>query len=181
MPTAEPGAAVSPGASTCSLAKTPALTVIGGLVLPALLPSLASEAVKVLAPAVLNVMLKVFVPETSPAFTGKAALLSDEVIPMVSVTVFTRFQLASTARTVIVKAVPAVCAAVVPVLPATVPGAAVSPGANNCNFTKSPALTAIEGLVLAVSVPAASLAVMVFVPAVLKVKLDKVRVPATNV
>src|SRR5438093_3224887 len=91
------------------------------------------------------------------------------------------FQFASTALTVTLNAVPAVCAAAVPVLPEPVPGAAVSPGASSCNFTKAPALTVIEGLVLAANVPAASLEVTVRVPAVLKVRLDKVRVPATRV
>src|SRR5256885_17242453 len=40
-----------------------------------------------------------------------------------------------------------------PVLFVCVPGAAVSPGANSCNFTNGPALTAIDGLVLAVLAP----------------------------
>src|SRR5207248_11398661 len=75
------------------------------------------------------------------------------------------------------KAAPAVWAEGEPVFPLEVPGAAVSPGTNNCNFTKDPGLTVIEGLVFAVRVPAASLAVMVRVPAVLKVKLDKVAEP----
>ena len=65
----------------------------------------------------------------------------------------TRFQLTSTALTVTLKSMPAVRAVVVPVLPLMVPGAAVSPGASNCNFTNKPALTVIEGLVFAVLVP----------------------------
>ena len=55
-------------------------------------------------------------PATSAAFAGSAALASLEVMPTVSVEV-TGFQLASTALTVTLKAVPAVCALGVPVLP----------------------------------------------------------------
>src|SRR5437762_1138463 len=90
----------------------------------------------------------------------------------------TKFQFASTALTVTLKAAPAVCAVGVPVLPVTVPGAAVSPGTNNCNFTKAPVLTVMEGLVLGVLEPSVlSVAVTVAVPAVFNVTL-KVCVPA---
>ena len=44
----------------------------------------------------------------SQLLAGKVALLSDEVIPTVSVSALIRFQLASTALTVTLKAVPAV-------------------------------------------------------------------------
>ena len=44
--------------------------------------------------------------------------------------VLTGFQLASTARTVTLNAVPAVWAVAVPLLPLAVPGAALSPGIN---------------------------------------------------
>lgn len=55
----------------------------------------------------------------------------------------------------------------VPVFPALVPGAAVSPGRIICNFENAPALTLIDGLVYAVLAPfVASVAVMVHVPAV---------------
>ena len=39
-----------------------------------------------------------------------------------------------------------------PVLPVAVPGAAVSPGINTCNFTNGPALTVTAGLVLTATV-----------------------------
>jgi hypothetical protein len=55
------------------------------------------------------------------------------------------------------------------------------PGTSNCNFAKAPALTTTLALVLAVSVPAASVAVIVRAPAVLKVKVESVRVPETKV
>ena len=93
----------------------------------------------------------------------------------------TRFQFASTALTVTVNAMPAVRALGAPVLPVALPGDAVSPGTNNCSFANAPAFTVTLGLVLAVSVAATSLAVMVQAPAVLKVKTDKARVPATKV
>jgi len=57
---------------------------------------------------VLSVMLSVLVPETNAALAGKVAVLSEEVRPIVSEMVFTTFQLASTALTVMLKAVPAV-------------------------------------------------------------------------
>src|SRR5438093_8609848 len=140
-----------------------------------------SEAVPVLLPAVLSVMVKFLVPAANAALAGKVAPASLDVIPAVSITVPTRFQFASTALTVAVNEVPAVRAVGAPVLPVAVPGAAVSPGTSNCSFTKAPALTVTLALVLAVRAAAASVAVIVRVPAVLKVKLDKVPVPATNV
>ena len=57
-------------------------------------------------------------------------------------------------------------------MPVTVPGAAVSPGTNSCIFTKFPAPTVIEELVLAVLVPSLpSLAVSVCAPPVWSVTL----------
>src|SRR6266550_2035859 len=139
-----------------------------------------SLAVSVALPAVLSVTLKVFVPELSVEFVGKPALLSEDVMPTLSPTVLTTFQLASTALTVTLKAVPAVSAVGVPVLPLEVPGAAVSPGTSNCNFTKDAAFTVMDELVLAVLVPSVlSVAVTVRLPPDFKVTL-KVFVPATR-
>src|SRR5216117_689776 len=94
-----------------------------------------------------------------------------EVTPTVCV-LLTRFHAASTDRIVTLNAVPAVCAVGVPVLPVAVPGAAVSPGTNTCNFANGPALIVTEGLVLAVLVPSLR-------SVVLKLTL-KVCVPATS-
>src|SRR5437763_1797645 len=58
LPLAVPGAALSLGRSSCSLANAPALTVIGGLVLAVFVPSMASVAVTVRLPTVLRVRLK---------------------------------------------------------------------------------------------------------------------------
>src|SRR5439155_19353955 len=77
--------------------------------------------------------------------------------------------------------VPAVCVLGARVLPREVPGAAVSPGARICNFENAPPLTVTLGLVLAVNAPAASVAVIVRVPAVLNVKLESDAVPAASV
>src|SRR5947207_2807839 len=132
---------------------------MGALVAAVLVGSVISLAVSVGLPAVLSVTLKVFTPETNEALTGKTALASLELMLTVSVTLVIRFQFASTARTVVVNAAPAVWANGVPVLPAAVPGAAVSPGASNCSFTKLPAITATDGLVFGASVPEGSLAV----------------------
>src|SRR5947199_77000 len=128
---AVPGAAVSPGTRSCSFVNAPRFTVIDGLVLAVLLPSVISVAVTVAVPTVLSVTLNCFVPETSGAFAGRVALVPVEVIPTVSVTVVTTFQAASTAFTVTVTAPPRRPADLVPVLPLpllAVPGAAVSPG-----------------------------------------------------
>src|SRR2546426_316983 len=124
LPVALPGAAVSPGTSTCSFVKAAALTVIDGLVLALLLPSLRSEAVKVCEPAVLSVTLNVCVPEIKATFVGKVALASLELMLTVSVTVLTVFQKLSTALTVMLKAAAAVLEVGVPVLPLAVAGAA---------------------------------------------------------
>src|ERR1051326_6705253 len=107
LPLAVPGAAVSPGTSNCNFANAPALMVIEGVVLAVLLPSVTSLAVTVALPAVLKVTLKLCVPAAN-ALVDTVPLLSLEVRPTVSVTVLTRFQLASTAFTVTLKAVPAV-------------------------------------------------------------------------
>src|SRR5712664_3536689 len=135
------------------------------------------EAVRVALPTVRRVTLKTRVPNERVALPGKVALLSDELTATRSVTVLTTFQFASTPLTVTLKAVPAVCAVGVPVLPVAVPGAAVSPGAINTSFTNAPALMAIAELVLAVLVPSVmSVAVTVRLPAVFMVTV-KLPVP----
>ena len=65
-----------------------------------------SDAVTVEAPLVWRVTLNDFVPETSAALPGSNAFGSEEVIATVSEALLTRFQLASTALTVTLKAVP---------------------------------------------------------------------------
>src|SRR6266571_5917934 len=123
-------------------------------------------------------------PAAAPLSSALAALLSELVIVTSGVALPTRFQFASTAltRTPLATAVPAVCAVgVAAVLPVAVPGAATSPGKRICSFVAAPAFTVTLALVLAASTAPASVAVTVGVPAVLKVKLDKVRVPATSV
>ncbi len=107
LPEAVPGAAVSPGSRICSFVKAPALIVVAGLVFAVIAPFVMSVAVKVFDPAVFGVTEKVLVPVTSAALAGSVALASVDVIPTVSVEL-TRFQFASTALTVTVKAPPAV-------------------------------------------------------------------------
>lgn len=142
FPVVVPAAAVSPGIKSCNLENAAAFTVVDGLVLLVLVPSEISVAVKVRLPAVFKVTLKVCVPATSAAVAGKAALVSLEVMPTMSVEL-TTFQLVSTELTVTVKAEPAVRAVGVPVFPLAVPGAAVSPGINNCNLTNALAAPAL--------------------------------------
>src|SRR6516165_535113 len=110
------------------------------------------DAVSVEVPAVFNVTDKLLLPPTSAALAGRTALASLEVIDTVSF-VLIKFQFESTAFTVTLKAVPAVCATGVPVLPLTLPGAAVSPGVSNCSLANEPALIVMVGLELAVLVP----------------------------
>ena len=88
------------------MVKAPALTVIAELVLLGIVACVVSEAVTVVLPAVFSVTLKGFVPETSWALAGSTTLASLEVIATVSFVLIT-FQLASTALTVTLKAVPA--------------------------------------------------------------------------
>lgn len=172
LPVAVPAEADSPGARIWSLTKAPGLTVIEGLVLGFLVLSEMSLAVIVAFPAVLSVALKVLLPLSRAALVGKLALASEELRPTVSVTLVRMFQLASTALTVTLKELPAVCAVGVPVLPLAVPGAAVSPGSKSCNFVNAPPFTLIEGLVLLVTVVCVTLeAVRVALPAVLRVTL----------
>ena len=85
-----------------------ALTEIAGLVLAVLLTSLRSVAVTVELPAAFKVTLKLWTPLMSAAFGGRPALLSDELIPTVSVTLLMKFQFPSTALTVTVNGLPAV-------------------------------------------------------------------------
>ena len=180
FPVAVPGAAVSPGANTWSFAKSPALTAIAGLVLAPLVPSLISLAVTVALPAVFSVTLKLWLPDTKAAFGGKAALPSDEVIPTVCVTLLSKFQLASTALTVTVNAVPAVCGIGAPVLPVALPGAAASPGTRSWSLVNVPAPTEMAGLVFAdLELSVRSLAVSVAVPALFSVTLN-VLIPETK-
>ena len=100
-----------------------------------------SVAVTVFVAASLSVTLNWLVPATSAAFVGSVAAKSLELIPTLSVVVLTIFQLASTALTVTLKAVSGDWTLGVPVLPLAVPGAAVSPGANTCNWMNGPALS----------------------------------------
>src|SRR5437868_1256675 len=106
LPVPVPGAAASPGTKSCSLVKAPALTVILGLVFDAFDGCVTSEAVKVCAPVVFNVTLRVFVPATRAVFPGKVAIESVELSATWSVTLVITFQQSSTALTVTLKAVP---------------------------------------------------------------------------
>src|SRR5262245_9711372 len=155
------------------------LTVMAGLVLAVLLPSSASVAVTVKLPLVPKARVKLPVPATKAALAGKAALRSLEVRATISLTLLTTFQLASTALTVESKSTVANWPLGVPFLPLAVPGAAVSPGTSNWSLVNAPGLTLMLPLVLEVN-PVA-LAVIVRVPAVLNVRLDRVSVPETRV
>src|ERR1041385_8275838 len=95
-----------------------------------------SEAVIVAVPAVWQVTLKVWVPPVSEPLAGKVAFASLEVIAHTSDAVLIGFQLASTALTVTLNELPAVCAIGVPVFPVALPATAVSPGNRTCNLAK---------------------------------------------
>ncbi len=177
LPVAVPGAAVSPGNNNCSFVNAPPLTWSDGVEDDWMDGAVTSDAVTVAVPTVRRVTVKVLVPEESVALAGKVALLSDELMATRSAAALTTFQLASTALTVTLNAVPAVRAVGAPVLPVAVPGTAVSPGASNCRFTNAPGFTVMAELVLAVLVPSVmSVAVTVRLPAVFMVTL-KLPVP----
>lgn len=127
LPEVVPGAAVSPGRRTCSFVKAPALTVMAGLVLAVRAVLVTSEAVRVADPLFEKVTVNDLVPATKAAFGGRVAVESLDVMEMVSVD-DTRFQLASTALTVMANALPAGWEAGPPVLPVGLPGEVVSPG-----------------------------------------------------
>ena len=78
------------------------------LVLAVILESVESVAVTVFVPPVFNVTEKFLVPEDNAAFEGSVALVSEDVIAMVSVALVITFQPSSTAFTVTLKEVPAV-------------------------------------------------------------------------
>ena len=159
------------------MANAPAFTGIAVPVLAVMAGCVTSEAVTVALPLVFNVTLKSFVPLTRAALAGRTAFTSLVAIATVSLVVI-RFQFASTAFTVTLKAVPAVCAMGVPVLPVAVPGAAASPGTRICSFVNVPAPTVIDGLVFAVLVPS-EISEAVTVAVVLSVTL-KLCVPAVS-
>src|SRR5260221_1875973 len=130
-------------------------------------------AVRVRVPAVLRVTGRMPVPLLSAVFAGKAALMSEEVMPTESPTVGTTFQFASTALTVTAKGVPAVCAEGEPLLPVALPGEALSPGTRSCNLVKPPALTGMAALVPRAMAEWVTLeAVRVALPLVLSVTLN---------
>src|SRR5438445_8766803 len=120
-----------------------ALTVMAGLVLAVLPPSDTSVAVRVKLPLVLKETIKARVPFTSGELAGRVTLVVEEVIPTLSLTLVSAFQLASTALTVTLNVVLTICATGVPVLPLAVPAAALSPGANSCSLANTPVPTRI--------------------------------------
>src|SRR6266542_2090925 len=97
LPPVVPGAAVSPGGSSCNFMKGPESTGVVELVSAVLDASVKSLAVTVRDPEVLSVTLKLCVPETKAALDGRSAWLSEELRLTVCVAELTRFQLASTA------------------------------------------------------------------------------------
>jgi hypothetical protein len=135
-------------------------------------------------PAVLSVIPVVAVPATSVRSAGGGGVTfgSDVAKWTVGVALFTRFQYASVAWTVTVKAVPAVCPATVPDRPVAVPGAADSPGRSTRSFAAAPAVTVTAELVADPSpdgVPLTYVAVTVREPPVFSVT-EKLRVPAAS-
>src|ERR1041385_4479060 len=73
FPETVPGAAISPGTSSCNLANAPAPTATGELVIAVFVPSVTSVAVTVVLPAVLSVRENVLVPLDRLAFAGNVA------------------------------------------------------------------------------------------------------------
>src|SRR5262249_8971070 len=103
--------------------------------------SLKSVAETMFVPGTLEVSGNCQAPADSRAFAGKVAIASLEAILTRSVTLFIRFQLSSTALTVIVNCTSGAWANGVPDFPVTLPGANVSPGASTRSLVNGPALT----------------------------------------
>src|ERR1017187_9889241 len=106
---------------------------MAGLVLAVIAECVTLLAVTVWLPAVAKVTLNAAVPAASAALAGRVAPASLDVIFTVSF-VLIMFQFGSTALTVTLNGMATVCVAGDPVLPEAVPGAAVSPGTNNCSL-----------------------------------------------
>src|SRR5437879_5457573 len=79
FPLGVPAALLSPGTRICNLANAPALTVIAGLVLTGLLPSLLSTAVISQVPAVKFVNPNTLLPATNGVIAGCRSLGSVDV------------------------------------------------------------------------------------------------------
>src|SRR5437899_7613826 len=118
-----------------------ALTVIAGLVLAVLLPSLRSLAVRVKLPFVPKETERLVVPAPKATAKGRLAVGLLELKPSVSLTVLILLYKLSTALTVTENVVLATCALGVPVFPLIVPGAAVSPGTSNWSLLNGPVPT----------------------------------------
>jgi len=123
------------------------LTVMAGLVLAVLLPSLRSVAMRVKLPFILKKTVRLVVPETRAELGGSVAVASLAPRPTASVTELIRFQKASTAVDRHPKPLLTIWALGVPVLPVAVPGAAVSPGTSSCSLVKAPGLIVTLALV----------------------------------
>src|SRR5882762_4534759 len=97
--------------------------------------SVTSLAVTVfVVPASLSLRLNCLVPAANGVLVGKVAKMSLELNAIVSVAVFTRFQLSSTALRMTLNAVSGTEFVGVPVFPVAVPGAGDSPGVRINNF-----------------------------------------------
>src|SRR5690349_21165163 len=92
-------------------------TVMAGLVLEDLVPSVRSLAVRVKLPVALKTTVRLVVPAASAVADGRVAVASLELSPTVSLTVLTRFHCASTALIVTPKLLPTIWPLGVPVLP----------------------------------------------------------------
>ena len=80
MPADVPGAAVSPGTSSCIFVNAPDTTTAAEPVFGDFVPSVTSLAATVWLPAVLQVIVNARVPDDNPAFAGRVAFRSLEVI-----------------------------------------------------------------------------------------------------
>src|SRR6266704_4485055 len=161
-----------------NLVPVPKVTGMAELVFAVMAEWVTSELVRVAPPPFLRVTPKVRVPLLSGALAGNVALLSLEAMATVSL-VAIKFHEASTALTVTLKAAQALCAVGAPVLPVLVPGAAISPGASNCNLARAAGLTTM--LLEAALVKPLAVKLMVRVSATLYDRLVKVATPLTAV
>jgi hypothetical protein len=134
-PATTPDAGLSPlGTAPRKASVSGDLTVTSELLFAASgLPAVVSVALTVCDPAVFKVTVNVCLPLTSAKLAGKPAAPSIDLNATTGVAPGATTQFPSTAFTVTVNGVPAVSGVGLPVLPAIVFGAFVSPGSNICS------------------------------------------------
>src|SRR5207253_7999093 len=126
---------------SASVLTPPALMVIDVLVFAVLVFSVTPLFFTVAPPALRSTLFPYTTLFRSAVLPGNTAAPSVDVIPIVWITVVTRFQFVSTAFTAALNTTPPHSPVDVVFLPVALHDTAVSPGTNSCSFVKVPAFT----------------------------------------